>query len=100
MAQQPRSRRAFLRTAAAAAAVPVAAELAACSAAHPAAARPRARLIRHRPIPESSLPGDPRWDISQLGAPDAIMGYAGRASVLAGEPVPLFVSTTSRSFRV
>ena len=28
------------------------------------------------------------------------MGYAGRASVLPGEQVPLFVSTTARSFRV
>ena len=28
------------------------------------------------------------------------MGYAGRDSVLPGEPVPLFVSTTARSFRV
>jgi hypothetical protein len=51
-------------------------------------------------VPENSLPGDPGWDIRHLGAADAIVGYAGRASVLAGEPVPLFVSTTSRSFRV
>ena len=28
------------------------------------------------------------------------MGYAGLASALPGEPVPLYVSTTARSFRV
>ena len=28
------------------------------------------------------------------------MGYAGQASVLPGEPVPLYVSTTARAFRV
>src|SRR5690242_15309845 len=59
----------------------------------PAAARPR-------PVPESARPGDPHWEIRQLGRPDGIMGYAGRDSVLPGEPVPLYVSTTARSFRV
>jgi hypothetical protein len=49
---------------------------------------------------ENSLPGDPHWTISHLGPADAIMGYGGRSSVLAGESVPLFVSTTARSFRV
>ena len=105
MVQDASSRRTFLRTAAAAAAVPVAAELAACSAdakagsgapRHEAAGPARVR----RAIAESKLPGDPRWDIRHLGAPDAIMGYAGMASALPGESVPLFVSTTSRSFRV
>ena len=118
MVQPAKSRRTFLRTAAAtaaaAAAVPVAAELAACSAAahssaSPASASPASRAPRHevaspvgarRKIPESTLPGDPRWDIRHLGAPDAIMGYAGLASALPGEPVPLYVSTTARSFRV
>ncbi len=65
--------------------------------AHPKPAQPAAQ---RRPLAENSLPGDPRWNISQLGAADAIGGYAGRSSVLAGEPVPLFVSTTARSFRV
>src|SRR5580704_133976 len=109
MVQPAKSRRTFLRTAAAAAAVPiavpVAAELAACSAAPDSASRaPRHEAARpvgaRRKIPESKLAGDPRWDIRHLGAPDAIMGYAGLASALPGEPVPLYVSTTARSFRV
>src|SRR5712692_6588425 len=45
----------------------------------------------HRSVtPENSLPG----------APHEIMGYAGRASVRAGEPVHLYVSTTAREFRI
>jgi hypothetical protein len=51
-------------------------------------------------VPESARAGNPRWAIRQLGHPHAIMGYAGRDSVLAGQAVPLFVSTTARSFRV
>jgi hypothetical protein len=51
-------------------------------------------------VPENSLPGDPRWQIRHLGAADAIMGYAGTASVLTGQSFPLFVSTTSSGFRV
>jgi hypothetical protein len=46
------------------------------------------------------LDGEPSWWIKRVGAPDAIMGYASRASVLPGEPVNLFVSTTARGFRV
>ena len=42
---------------------------------------------------ENSLPGDPDWEIRHLGSPHAIEGYAGAASVLTGEPFPLFVST-------
>jgi N,N-dimethylformamidase beta subunit-like, C-terminal len=53
-----------------------------------------------RPVSENALPGDPNWQISKLGAPMAIAGYAGRSSVLPGEPVTLYVSTTARSFRV
>ncbi len=49
---------------------------------------------------ENSLPGDPDWWIKHLGAPDAIMGYAGQASVLPGAHVDLYVSTTSREFSV
>ena len=49
---------------------------------------------------ENSLPGDPHWEIRHLGAANAIMGYAGAASVLTGQPFPLFVSTTSSGFRV
>jgi hypothetical protein len=110
MSRQGRTgtRRAFLGWAAAAVAIPGAAVLAdkltassgaapAASAAHPHAGRPAGQ---RRKASENSLPGDPRWNIRHLGPAGAIMGYAGRASVLAGEPVPLFVSTTARSFRV
>ena len=41
------------------------------------------------------MPGDPHWEIRHLGAANAIMGYAGAASVLTGQSFPLFVSTTS-----
>ncbi len=95
------TRRGFLGRAAAAAALPGA--VAACSngpgppgPAHATAPAP----ARRRPAAENSLPGDPHWDITHRGAPDAIMGYAGQASVLAGEPVTLHVSTTSSAFRV
>jgi hypothetical protein len=103
------TRRVFLGRAAAIAVMPAAAgaaaaALAADSAAGPAPA-PRPRPARRSPVPrrpvaENSRPGDPDWDIRQLGPPDAIEGYAGQASVLAGEPVPLFVSARARSFRV
>ena len=68
------------------------------NSAPPAArATPRASPGR-RLVPENSLPGDPHWEIRQLGAADAIMGYAGAASVLTGQSFPLFVSTTSSRF--
>jgi hypothetical protein len=51
-------------------------------------------------VSENQLPGDPDWAISHVGEPDAIMGYAGRYSVLPGEPVTLYASTTARSFTV
>ena len=112
MSQHPRfhSRRVFLGAAAAVAipgAVAITAELAGNSAAprsgapaRSAAAGPAHSARPRRKVPENARPGDPGWAIRQLGPADAIMGYAGRAGVLAGEPVPLFVSTTSRSFRV
>jgi hypothetical protein len=96
------SRRAFIGGAAAAA-VPAAAvtawKLGESGSAVPAgtkagAARP------HRAVAENDLPGDRDWWIRKLGAPDAIMGYAAQASVLPGEQVSLFVSTTSPGFRV
>jgi hypothetical protein len=103
------TRRAFLRGAAVATAVPVAAIATAKlvgsdDRGHPASPQqarsaPASRGHR-RPVAENSLPGDRNWWISKLGAPDAIMGYAGQASVLAGEPVHLYVSTTSREFKV
>ena len=105
------SRRAFLSRAAAAAAVPAAAaaawKLAGSGGGTPAgaaAARSRGTTAAagrtSRPPAENSLPGDPNWWIRKQGAPDAIMGYAAQASVLPGQPVHLYVSTTSREFTV
>ena len=54
----------------------------------------------HQAAGENSLAGDPHWEIRHLGAPMAIVGYAGQASVLPGEPITLYVSTTARSFTV
>jgi len=99
------SRRAFLRraaTAAAIAAVP-AAVVAGCDqsgASKPTAAGKVHRAAAVHEVPENSLPGDPDWGISHLGAPDEVMGYAGQSSVLPGQPVDLYVSTTAREFKV
>ncbi|HEX3487688.1 MAG TPA: hypothetical protein VHU92_00025 [Streptosporangiaceae bacterium] len=76
------SRRAFLGRAAAAAAAPgVVAAVASCSgpsaAAHDLDQSRRHGHLTHHPVPENALPGDPGWWISSLGAPDAILGYAG-----------------------
>ena len=99
------SRRAFFGIAAAATAVAAAA----CDAAARTVGRggsqrqeqgPGARTTATGPINENDRPGDPHWNIRRLGAPDAIVGYAGQSSVLPGEPVTLYVSTTARSFRV
>ncbi len=49
---------------------------------------------------ENARPGDPRWRLDRLGAPDEIAGWADRASVLPGKSVGLHVSTTARTFRV
>jgi hypothetical protein len=61
-----------------------------------ASARPR----RARVIAENSLPGTSGWKIRHLGAEHEIEGYAGKTSVLTGESLPLFVSTTAAGFRV
>ena len=99
------SRRAFFGIAAAATAVAAAA----CDAAARTVGRgggpgqkqgPGARTTAKGPVSENDRPGDPHWDIRHLGAPDAIVGYAGQSSVLPGEPITLYVSTTARSFRV
>jgi hypothetical protein len=95
------SRRIFLRRAATAAALAAAPAVAAgCD--QSGSGRPRAagRLAASRPVAENSLPGDPDWQISNLGAPDAIMGYAGQSGVLPGQPADLYVSTTAREFQV
>ncbi len=82
------SRRAFIGMAAGAAAIP--AVTAGCESADSGGA-PKSgagpAASRRGPVPENSLPGDPRWDIRHVGGPDAMMGYAGQASVLPGEPV-------------
>jgi hypothetical protein len=95
------SRRLFLGLTAAGAAGAVAgcttpAQKASSASQASGAGRPSAK----RPVSENSRPGDPDWQISHLGAPMAIVGYAGQASVLPGEPITLYVSTTARSFAV
>src|SRR2546429_3824584 len=60
---------------------------------------PQPATVR-RPVSENALPGDPHWDIRHLGPPSAMLGYAGQASVLPGEPVTIYASTTARSFTV
>jgi hypothetical protein len=63
------------------------------------AASAKARSVPF-PVAENGNPGTSAWRISHEGAPDAIEGYAGQVSVLPGQPVRLFVSTTSPRFRV
>jgi len=98
------SRRAFIGMAAGAAAgaAAIPAVTAGCQSAGPGGTSPGAGPApsRRGPVPENSLPGDPHWDIRHLGPADAMLGYAGRASVLPGEPITLYASTTARSFTV
>src|ERR1700733_14786030 len=54
----------------------------------PGPARPARTIPHRRVLPENSLAGDPDWEIRHPGTPDAILGYAGAASVLTGEPFP------------
>jgi len=99
------SRRAFLGWGTAAVAAAGSATIAAAELTRPAGhssagARITRPVTHHRPVSENDRPGDPDWPIRQLGAPDAMLGYAGQASVLPGEPVTLYASTTARSFTV
>jgi hypothetical protein len=101
------TRRAFLGRAAAAAAVPAAVVAAvkiggdvAGGSATRQASDSRKPVAAPTIKSENAKPGDPNWWIRKLGAPDAIIGYAGQASVLPGEPVHLYVSTTAREFKV
>lgn len=98
---QPTRRRA-LGLAAAAASVPAVAAIAGCagSAPPPKAQGSRKLAAGHRTVSENSLPGDPHWTITHLGAADAMVGFAGQVSVLPGEPITLYASTTARSFTV
>jgi hypothetical protein len=57
-------------------------------------------VAARRTVSENSLPGDRDWNVKHIGAPNAIMGYSGQASVLPGQPITLYVSTTARSFTV
>jgi hypothetical protein len=108
MTSRPHSRRAFLGWAAAAAAVPAAiiAAVEAAESGKPAAqagpvhAKTARPLAQRKLVSENNLPGYPNWNISQLGAADAMIGYAGQYSVLPGEPITLYASTTARSFTV
>ncbi len=52
------------------------------------------------PVAENQKPGTPDWQVRRLGAPDAIEGFTDRVSVLSGQPFRLFVSATSRWWRV
>ncbi len=49
---------------------------------------------------ENSRPGTPGWGVAPGQVPHAIEGYLGAVSAVAGQAVPLFVSTRSASFRV
>src|SRR5689334_841503 len=91
------SRRSFLGLALAAGA---AATLSACGGAASLRSRPAASATRpwRRPVPENSRPGTRDWVIRHLGTEHEIEGYAGLASVLPGQPLPLFVSTAARGF--
>ena len=93
------TRRRFIGLAAAAAVIPVAG----CTADAAATSGKKASPKRPSPKPsvaENSLPGDPNWGISNLGAPNAMVGYAGQASVLPGEAITLYASTSAPSFVV
>ena len=49
---------------------------------------------------ENAQPGTLDWIVSTVQSPQAIEGFAGAVSAAAGEAVPLFVSTSARSFHV
>ncbi len=100
------SRRRFIGLAAAAVAVPAAA-FAADKALNAGSdprkvsdASKRSKPKPRRVVSENSLPGDPNWQITNLGAPNDMLGYAGQASVLPGETITLYASTTAPSFVV
>src|SRR5215468_11573040 len=98
--RSPRSRRAFLGLAAAAvsAAATACTRVAGAGGVAPAGS-PSPVTVRRR-VGENALAGDPHWDIRHLGPRGAMLGYAGQASVLPGEPVTIYASTTARSFTV
>lgn len=101
------------RAAGAVAAIAAACTLAACSASagptagtsptpQPSHTATPSRTSAARPFPaaENAKPGTTHWHITDQGAPNAIEGFASRASVLPGQSFQLYVSTTSSGFRV
>jgi hypothetical protein len=52
------------------------------------------------PAAENQKPGTADWRVRRVGPPGAIEGFADRVGVLPGERFQLFVSTTSRWWRV
>jgi hypothetical protein len=92
------SRRDFVGMAAAIpAGVAIAGTLDACASSPPAVQHVS---TRRRQVSENSRAGDPAWRIRHLGRRHAMTGYTGQASVLPGEAITLFASTTARSFTV
>ncbi|HKB31379.1 MAG TPA: N,N-dimethylformamidase beta subunit family domain-containing protein [Streptosporangiaceae bacterium] len=59
-----------------------------------------AAQVQPFPVAENQKPGTPDWRVRRLGSPDAIEGFADRVSVPPGQQFRLFVSTTSRWWRV
>jgi hypothetical protein len=49
---------------------------------------------------ERDRPGDPNWRAVRVGAQHDVEGFADHDSVLAGEPVRLYVSTVAGRFRI
>jgi hypothetical protein len=95
-----RTRRAFLGLASAGVVGAAVAAKLAGSGRKPPPAKATHPTAHRRTVSENSQAGDPNWRIRHFGAPEAMMGYAGQASVLPGEPITLYASTTARSFRV
>jgi hypothetical protein len=50
--------------------------------------------------PERDRPGNPDWKVVRVGAQHDVEGFADHDSVLAGQPVRLYVSTVARQFSV
>jgi hypothetical protein len=98
----PHSRRKFIGAAAGAAVVAAGAAAAARLNRSGASTSDAARspAPRRRPVAENSLAGYRDWNVKHVGAPDAMLGYTGQASVLPGDAITLYASTTARSFKV
>ncbi len=102
------SRRRFIELAATATAIPAAAfAVDKALTANPSDAKKVSGAVKHAAsaprraiVSENSLPGDPNWQISNLGQPNDMLGYTGQASVLPGQPITLYASTTAPSFVV